>query len=103
MEGPLEGATSTLEKQQHYLLEEIEEKLGDIEYEQEYEDVKILLFIWCTLSGVAGGFLVMYALGATDLFAVSSTRYVNKNLCMFLTSLSCVVYILCSQRGLMEP
>jgi hypothetical protein len=71
MTGPLEGADSTLEKQQHYLLDEIREKLGELEYEQEYEDIKIKLFIWCTLSGVAGGFLVMYALGATDLFAVS--------------------------------
>jgi len=71
MEGPLEGADSTLEKQQHYLLDEIEEKLGDIEYEQDYENIKIKLFNWCILSGIAGALLVMYAIGATDLFAVS--------------------------------
>ena len=71
MTGSLEAGETTLDKQKHYLLQEVEEKLDDILREQQYEASKTVLFFWCTLSGIGGAFLLMYALGLTVLFAVS--------------------------------
>ena len=89
MTGSLETGETTFQKQQHYLLQEVEEKLNDIVTEQDYEQKKIILFIWCTLSGLGGAFLVMYALGLTVLFAVSVV--LNFDLCVcVLISFLCI-------------
>ena len=69
--GGIEGTTEALEpKQQHYLLDEVAEKTEDLSYEANYEQTKFSLFIWCTLSGIVGAFLVMFAMGLTELFEV---------------------------------
>ena len=70
MTGSLETTTTTKAKQQHYLLDEVDSKLNDLDVDENYEMRKTMLFIWCTLSGAAGSLLVMYALGATVVFAV---------------------------------
>ena len=71
MTGSLETTSSTKKKEQHYLLDEVDQKLSDLERDEDYEMKKTRLFVWCTLSAAAGILLIMYSLGLTVVFAVS--------------------------------
>ena len=73
MTGSLDTTTSTKAKQQHYLLDEVDQKLNDLERDEDYEMKKTKLFIWCILSAAAGILLIMYALGLTVIFAVRTS------------------------------
>lgn len=99
MQGPLTTVTTTEEKQQHYLLAEVEEKLADLRKEEDYETTKILLFVWCVLSGIGGAFLVLYAMGLTVLFAstkpsgIKAWSVFSVGLCLMLPCLVWFKYV----------
>ena len=70
MTGPVETVTTTVEKQQHYLLNEVEEKLKDLEHDEQYELSKTRMALICLLSSIAAIMLIFFATGFTVLFAV---------------------------------
>lgn len=54
MSGTLETTTSTAVKQQHYLLDEVETRLSELEYDEAYELKKTRLGVVCLLTGIIG-------------------------------------------------
>ena len=72
MTGPLTTTTSTEQKEQHYLLNEVEQKLEDLRQEETYELRKSRVAIFCLLTSIAAILLLFFALGFTVLFEVNS-------------------------------
>lgn len=74
MTGPLVTTTTTANKEQHYLLNEVEQKLEDLRQEEAYELRKSRIAIFCLLTSIAAILLLFFGLGYTVLFEVCFVR-----------------------------
>ena len=54
MTGPVDTGMTKAAKDQHYLLDEVETRLTELEYDEAYELKKSRLGICCLLTSVAG-------------------------------------------------